>query len=517
MLEPALAGKELRLQRVDLALIVIALRLHHVADRHHADQPVLVHDWQVTNAPLGHRVRHRQEIVVGLPGDDITRHEVGDGEDEELVVPRRFPHDVALGQDADRALALHGAERADVVAFTEPERLPDRLLRAARHGHRALARENVRDVHQTPPCVLRAVRSRNSRAHACGATSRRATRSSSAAPSAPRASRSSTVSAIRSWAIFSTRAVTIRRRRRSSSPLVFRWAMWLSRASAIGSMPSSRAATADRTGGIQTSSAAGSSVSIARISATVRSAPSRSALLTTCTSAISRTPALSAWTSSPRPGTETTITVWARRITSTSSCPTPTVSTRTRLRPAASMRSTASAAARLRPPRAPRVAIERMKIPGSRARSFMRIRSPRIAPPENGEEGSTATTPTVRPRARAISASARARVLLPLPGAPVSPTICARPVFGSSRAQSAPARARPDSIHVSPRASARVEPSTICVASASTSDITGAEGSSSGTRRGREMIEEDENTRATCSIAIFYGTGRIPHVLRASC
>src|SRR4029450_12995599 len=247
--------------------------------------------------------------------------------------------------------------------------------------------------------------------------------------------------------------------------------MWLSRASAIGSMPSSRAATADRTGRIHAASAAGSSVSIARISATVRSAPSRSALLTTCTSAISRTPALSAWTSSPRPGTETTITVWARRITSTSSCPTPTVSTRTRLRPAASMRSTASAAARQRPPRAPRVAIERMKTPGSRARSFMRIRSPRIAPPENGEEGSTATTPTVRPRARATSASPRTSVLFPLPGPPVTPTIWARPVWGYRRVLRASARCPPDSAHVSPRARARVEPSTIWLASVSTSKI----------------------------------------------
>src|SRR2546425_9446392 len=430
MREPALAGEELRLQRVDLALVVIALRLHDVADRHHADQPLLVHDRPMANAPLGHRVGHREQIIVGLSGDHVTRHEVGDGEGEEALVPSRLAHDVALRQDADRALALHGDERADVVAFKQRQRFPDRLLRAYRHGHRALSRENVRDVHQTPPCVLRAVRSKNSRAHACGATSRRATRSSSAAPSAPRAWRSSIVSATRSCAIFSTRAVTIRRRRRSSSPLVLRNAMWPSSASAIASIPSSRAADAARTGGTHAASGVGSSVSIARSSATVRSAPSRSALLTTCTSAISSTPALSAWTSSPSPGTETTSTVWARRMTSTSSCPKPTVSTRTRFRPAASMRSTASAAARDRPPRAPRVAIERMKTPGSRARSLMRIRSPRIAPPENGDDGSTATMPTVRPRARATTASARASVLLPLPGAPVTPTIWARPVCG---------------------------------------------------------------------------------------
>src|SRR3989442_6393352 len=135
------------------------------------------------------------------------------------------------------------------------------------------------------------------------------------------------------------------------------------------------------------------------------------------------------------------------------------------------MRSTASAAARQRPPRAPRVAIERIKTPGSRARSFMRIRSPRIAPPENGEEGSTATTPTVRPRARATSASPRTSVLLPLPGAPVTPTIWARPVWGYNRALSASARLPPDSAQVSPRGGARAERSPIWLASVSTSDI----------------------------------------------
>ena len=248
--------------------------------------------------------------------------------------------------------------------------------------------------------------------------------------------------------------------------------MWPSSASAIASIPSSRAADAARTGGTHAASGVGSSVSIARSSATVRSAPSRSALLTTCTSAISSTPALSAWTSSPSPGTETTSTVWARPMTSTSSCPTPTVSTRTRFRPAASMRSTASAAARDRPPRAPRVAIERMKTPGSVAWLCMRTRSPRMAPPENGDDGSTATMPTVRPRARATSASVRASVLLPLPGAPVRPTTWARPVFGNMRAESASARGPPDSTQVRPRPRARIDPSEICVASVSTSEVT---------------------------------------------
>ena len=70
------------------------------------------------------------------------------------------------------------------------------------------------------------------------------------------------------------------------------------------------------------------SESIASSDATARSAPSRSALLTTKMSAISMTPALSAWTSSPDPGTSVTIDTSAVRTISISSWPTPTVSTR---------------------------------------------------------------------------------------------------------------------------------------------------------------------------------------------
>ena len=69
--------------------------------------------------------------------------------------------------------------------------------------------------------------------------------------------------------------------------------------------------------------------SIDWISVTTRSTPSRSALFTTKTSAISMMPALSACTSSPRPGTSTTRLTSAVPTISTSSWPTPTVSTST--------------------------------------------------------------------------------------------------------------------------------------------------------------------------------------------
>ena len=69
------------------------------------------------------------------------------------------------------------------------------------------------------------------------------------------------------------------------------------------------------------------SLSINWISVRSRSAPGRSALLTTKTSAISMSPALSVWIESPDSGTSTTTQVSTVRATSSSLCPTPTVST----------------------------------------------------------------------------------------------------------------------------------------------------------------------------------------------
>ena len=88
--------------------------------------------------------------------------------------------------------------------------------------------------------------------------------------------------------------------------------------------------------------------------------------------------------------------------TSTSSWPTPTVSTSTQSKPAASSRSTASRVARASPPIAPRVAIERMKTPGSVASPCMRMRSPSSAPPVKGVVGSTQRMPTVSSRRRQL-------------------------------------------------------------------------------------------------------------------
>ena len=75
----------------------------------------------------------------------------------------------------------------------------------------------------------------------------------------------------------------------------------------------------------------------------------------------------------------------------------------------------------VRPPKWPRVARERMNTPSSVAWRCMRMRSPRMAPPEKGLVGSTATTPTVRPRARKRSTRTSVRVDLPTPGPVRSP------------------------------------------------------------------------------------------------
>src|SRR5882757_6602218 len=172
--------------------------------------------------------------------------------------------------------------------------------------------------------------------------------------------------------------------------------------------------------------------SMYRRSRTVWSAPSRSALFTTKMSATSRIPAFAAWIPSPIPGASRTIVVSASETTSISDCPTPTVSTNTTSQPAASSTLSACGVAQDSPPRWPRVAIDRMNTPLSVACSCIRTRSPSKAPPENGEDGSTARTPTRLPCLRRALTSADVDVDLPTPGDPVSPTTWARPVCGAS-------------------------------------------------------------------------------------
>src|SRR5579863_9134524 len=86
----------------------------------------------------------------------------------------------------------------------------------------------------------------------------------------------------------------------------------------------------------------------------------------------------------------------------------------------------------------------------------MRMRSPRIAPPEYGLDGSTAITPTVFCSPRSIVMIWSQSVLLPTPGAPVTPTMSARPARGAiSLINSVPC---PLSTRLAARASARWSP-----------------------------------------------------------
>ena len=167
-----------------------------------------------------------------------------------------------------------------------------------------------------------------------------------------------------------------------------------------------------------------------RISRTIVSVSGWSALLITITSGISITPAFSAWIESPEPGISTSTIVSAWSMMSISAWPTPTVSTNTSSRPAASSSSAACSAASDRPPSAPRLAIERMNTPWSRKCSVRRMRSPSSAPCVNGEDGSIDSTPTLRPASRRDFVSAPISVDLPTPGGPVKPTTAALPVCG---------------------------------------------------------------------------------------
>jgi hypothetical protein len=53
-----------------------------------------------------------------------------------------------------------------------------------------------------------------------------------------------------------------------------------------------------------------------------------------------------------------------------------------------------------------------------------------MAPPENGLDGSMASTPTSAPSLRMRAISLSVSVDLPAPGAPVIPTVYADPVWG---------------------------------------------------------------------------------------
>ena len=137
---------------------------------------------------------------------------------------------------------------------------------------------------------------------------------------------------------------------------------------------------------------------------------------------------------SPQPGVTTTTVVSQAEATSTSIWPTPTVSTSTTGIPAAPSTRSASGTASARPPRWPRVAIERMNTLGV---GGVVLHADPVAQDGaaaerrggvDGEDGDLvdrlgrpAAVPGQPPRATVISRSQS--VDFPAPGAPVSPTV----------------------------------------------------------------------------------------------
>ena len=93
------------------------------------------------------------------------------------------------------------------------------------------------------------------------------------------------------------------------------------------------------------------------------------------------------------------------------------------MNPKASNTLTIPGTASAKPPACPRVAIERIKAPASDA-SSIRTRSPRIAPPVKGDDGSTAKTAGLYSDVAKSLAREAVRVDFPAPGAPVIPITC---------------------------------------------------------------------------------------------
>ena len=124
------------------------------------------------------------------------------------------------------------------------------------------------------------------------------------------------------------------------------------------------------------------------------STPGRSHLLMTKISPISMMPAFSAWTSSPIPGTSTTIEISASLTISISSWPTPTVSTMMGSFRPHPIRHDIGCRCRQTSKMSARSHAANVHA-GITLGACIRMRSPRMAPPVNGLLGSTAMTASV--------------------------------------------------------------------------------------------------------------------------
>ncbi len=107
--------------------------------------------------------------------------------------------------------------------------------------------------------------------------------------------------------------------------------------------------------------------------------------------------------------------------TAVSDCPTPTVSTRMWVNPAASHSRMVSRVVRATPPSEPPVGEGRMNAFLCVASFGIRVLSPKMLPRLRSLLGSTVSTATCLPESARCSPSASMKVLLPTPGIPVMP------------------------------------------------------------------------------------------------
>src|SRR5690606_37100589 len=178
----------------------------------------------------------------------------------------------------------------------------------------------------------------------------------------------------------------------------------------------------------------------AAVWAAARNSPS--ALLIAIMSTSSTRPRLIPCSSSPAPGSINARKKSTMPATAVSDWPTPTVSTSTTSKPAASHTSMLSRVRLATPPSVPLEGEGRTNAFGSTLKRRMRVLSPRIEPPLSCDDGSTASTATVLPRVVRWVPSASMNVDFPTPGTPVMPTRKAPPVWGRSSASMRPASSR---------------------------------------------------------------------------
>ena len=404
-------------QRAQVALLLLRRRPPGeevdpaVGERRHERQREVRRGEQL----LQRRGRHRSES----PTADVG----GRGGAAPAAVGERAPGALDLGRDRDRAVGCEPrAERVagpvarrDRVRGERRERARPRRLPRGRTAHRPTRRRG--GCRGAAACSRRSRRSGSPRGagappRATG-TSPRSTAATSATPSAGVERRARPAARARARARSAPGCAHAGAAGRGAG----RW-----RRGARGdARPRSRCrrcrglrvATVMTTGGrhdpsVPVTCARSSIVSRSRRAASARG---RSALFTTNTSASSSSPALLTWIASPHSGVTTTTVVSASAAISASTCPTPTVSMMTGAKPSASSRRTAGGTAAARPPVWPRLARLRKNVGVA---ASMRTRSPRMAPPDNGDDGSTAST--APPAARGSATSAATRLDLPTPG-----------------------------------------------------------------------------------------------------